>query len=117
MKQSNTRNSDYTYSPSTSCVHAGTLRDPISGGVNTPIFPSSAIDYRTKDIRYPRNFNTPNNDAVAKKLATLEGTEKALLLSSGMAAIAIGIMALVKPGEHIVFQKDLYGGTLALIEQ
>lgn len=68
-------------------------------------FPSSAIDYRTKDIRYPRNFNTPNNDAVAKKLATLEGTEKALLLSSGMAAIAIGIMALVKPGEHIVFQK------------
>ena len=117
MKQSNTRNSDYTYSPSTSCVHEGTLRDPISGGVNTPIFPSSAIDYRTKDIRYPRNFNTPNNDAVAKKLATLEGTEKALLLSSGMAAIAIGIMALVKPGEHIVFQKDLYGGTLALIEQ
>ena len=72
MKQSNTRNSDYTYSPSTSCVHEGTLRDPISGGVNTPIFPSSAIDYRTKDIRYPRNFNTPNNDAVAKKLATLE---------------------------------------------
>jgi hypothetical protein len=59
MKQSNNRSSDYTYSPSTLCVHEGTLRDPISGGVNTPIFPSSAIDYRTKDIRYPRNFNTP----------------------------------------------------------
>ena len=117
MKQSKTDNSDFRYSPSTKSVHAGTLRDPLSGGVNTPIFPSSAIDYRTKDIRYPRNFNTPNNEAVAQKLAALEGTEKAVLFSTGMAAISIGIMALVKPGDHIVFQKDLYGGTLAFIDQ
>lgn len=117
MKQSKTGNSDLRYSPSTKSVHEGTLRDPSSGGVNTPVFPSSAIDYRTKDIRYPRNFNTPNNEAVAQKLAALEGTEKAVLFSTGMAAISIGIMALVKPGDHIVFQKDLYGGTLAFIDQ
>jgi len=48
-------------------------------------------------------------------VATLEGAEDALAAGSGMGAIATAIFALCSAGDHIVAQKQLYGGTLALL--
>ncbi len=48
-------------------------------------------------------------------VAALEGAEDALATSSGMGAIATAIFALCSTGDHIVAQKQLYGGTLALL--
>jgi cystathionine beta-lyase/cystathionine gamma-synthase len=102
----------------TLCVHAGKEKSLNTEGVNTPIFTSSAIDFLDQDdIRYPRNFNTVNQKVVAAKIAALEGSEAGLLFGSGMAAISNSILALVKSGGHVLFQKDLYGGTYQMATQ
>src|SRR5437868_2081089 len=67
-------------------VHAGSKGDPQYHGLVTPIYPSSAYDYES-EVLYPRYFNTPNQKAVAEKMAALENGEDAIVLSSGMAAI------------------------------
>jgi cystathionine beta-lyase len=98
-------------------VHSGTIHDAF-GGVNTPIQPSTAIEYLSGNgnIPYPRNFNIPNHEAVAKKIAALEGGESAIVLATGMSAIAAGILAIAKPGDHILMQNNIYGGTRAFVE-
>lgn len=97
--------------PRTLSVHAGSPGDTQFGGTVTPMFPSAAYDYRTDHILYPRYFNTPNHRAVAEKMAALEKGEDALTFSSGMAAIFTSIMAMLRAGDHAIFQNDLYGGT------
>ena len=96
----------------TIAVHKGTLKDGKTGGVNTPIYTSSAYDYINKDETfYPRYFNTPNQNAVAKKIAGLEHAEAGLVFSSGMGAISTSILAFAGAGDHIVMLDALYGGT------
>ena len=96
----------------TQSVHAGSYGDPRYKGTVTPIFPSSAYDYEdVGSTMYPRYFNTPNQKAVSEKLAALENAEDGLILSSGMAAILTSIFAMMKKGDHAIFQNDLYGGT------
>ncbi len=70
------------------------------------------IDYIEKeDTCYPRYFNTPNQDAVAKKIASLENAEAGLVFSSGMGAISTSIFAHAGNGDHVVMLDALYGGT------
>ena len=99
-----------TVSKLTQSVHVGSVGDSTYGGLVNPIYPSSAYDYET-EVRYPRYFNTPNQKAVVEKIAALENAEDGLLFSSGMAAIMTSMFALLKSGDHILFQSDLYGGT------
>ena len=96
---------------STLAVHAGTRHDPEFPGVNSPVYVSTSYPYLDTEERiYPRYFNTPNQQVLAEKLNALEGTDDALLLSSGMAAISTVIFGLLKKGDHVVFQPALYGG-------
>jgi len=96
----------------TTCVHAGMDKSLNTEGVNTPIFTSSAIDFLdSEQIRYPRNFNTANQRVIADKIAALEHGEAGLIFGSGMAAISNTMLALVEQGDHVLFQRDLYGGT------
>lgn len=99
-----------TVSKMTQAVHAGSPGDSQFGGLITPIFPSAAYNY-DQLVRYPRYFNTPNQTAVAAKLAALEDAENALVFSSGMAAILTSLFAVMKTGDHIILQSELYGGT------
>lgn len=96
----------------TQCIHSGTHIEPVTRGVNTPIFPSSSFEYLDReDNVYPRYFNTANQVAIVQKLCALENAEDGLVFSSGMAAISTSIFALLNQGDHIVLQKDIYGGT------
>jgi cystathionine beta-lyase/cystathionine gamma-synthase len=96
----------------TQCVHSGTRRDPNTRGLNTPIFTSSSFEYLdAAENVYPRYFNTPNQKSIVRKLCELENAEEGLLFSSGMAAISTAILAFLQSGDHVVFQKDIYGGT------
>lgn len=96
----------------TDSVHAGSHGDTQYKGTVTPVFPSAAYDYEgVPSTMYPRYFNTPNQRAVSEKLAALENAEDALVFSSGMAAILTSLFAMVKTGDHVIFQNDLYGGT------
>ncbi len=98
----------------TKCVHKGTYHDPNTGGVNTPVFTSSAFEYLDRDtVCYPRYFNTPNQKAVTEKICSLEGAQAGILFSSGMASISTAIISFVRPGEHIIMLEELYGGTYA----
>jgi cystathionine beta-lyase len=98
----------------TQCVHSGTIPDSISGGINTPVFPSSAFEYLDReDVPYPRYFNTPNQKAVIGKICALEGAEDGVLFSSGMAAMSSAILAFAGAGDHVVMMDELYGGTHA----
>jgi cystathionine beta-lyase len=98
----------------TQCVHSGTIFDSMAGGLNTPIFASSAFEYLGREqVAYPRYFNTPNQKAVVEKVCALEGAEDGVLFSSGMAAISTSILAFAGTGEHIVMMDELYGGTHA----
>ncbi|MEX2230622.1 MAG: PLP-dependent aspartate aminotransferase family protein [Cyclobacteriaceae bacterium] len=97
----------------TQSVHAGSFGDSEFKGTVTPVFPSSAYDYEdvSGGTMYPRYFNTPNQKAVVEKLVALENAEAGLIMSSGMAAILTSIFAMMKKGDHAIFQNDLYGGT------
>jgi cystathionine beta-lyase len=98
---------------STVCVHAGTWLDPATGGACSPIYTSTAYAYpnATHENIYPRYFNAPNQQVINRKLAALEQAEAAIVFGSGMAAISTLILSCLKPGDHAVFQTDLYGGT------
>jgi cystathionine beta-lyase len=98
--------------PNHICVHAGELLDTVYGGATAPIYTSTAYDYRGEGTNlYPRYFNTPNQVALAKKIAALENTEAGLIFGSGMAAISAIFMAFLKTGDHIILQRNIYGGT------
>ena len=96
----------------TICVHEGELNDKRYKGVVSPLYLSSAYAFDGVDEkRYPRYFNTPNQEALAQKLAALEGGESALIFGSGMAAISTALLSQLNQGDHVVFQNDIYGGT------
>ena len=61
------------------------------------------------DMFYTR-YGNPTFTAVESTIAELEGANAALLFASGMNAITTSILALVKSGDHIVAQRDIYGG-------
>jgi cystathionine gamma-lyase / homocysteine desulfhydrase len=96
----------------TQCVHSGTHKDQNTRGLNTPIFTSSSFEYLdTAENVYPRYFNTPNQKSIVRKLCDLENAEEGMLFSSGMAAISTAMLAFLRSGDHVVLQKDIYGGT------
>ena len=101
----------------TICTHVGEIHDEQFGGAVSPIYPSTSYEYIDAEVsRYPRYSNTPNQEYLCKKIATLEETETAMILGSGMAAISTTLLSLLDSGDHIVFQKDIYGGTRNLAE-
>jgi cystathionine beta-lyase len=100
----------------TICTHVGEIKDEQFKGAVSPIYLSSSYEFMDTDVkRYPRYFNTPNQEFLAKKIAALEHAESALIFGSGMAAISTTLLTYLNSGDHIVLQKDLYGGTRNLI--
>ncbi len=101
----------------TICTHIGEIEDKQFKGAVSPMYLSTAYEFMDVDVkRYPRYFNTPNQEFLCKKIAALEHTEAALIFGSGMAVISTTLLAFLKSGDHIVLQKDIYGGTRNLIE-
>lgn len=95
----------------TICTHAGGIKDEQFKGAVSPIYTSSSYAYENVDVkRYPRYFNTPNQEALAKKVAALEKCEAGLIFGSGMAAISHTLLAFLQTGDHVVVQKTIYGG-------
>lgn len=104
---------------STEAVHGGTYHDHETGGACSPVFTSTAFAFpnAAEENFYPRYFNTPNQQVVCRKIAALEQAESALVFGSGMAAISTLLLSHLRPGDHAVFQRDLYGGTVQFITQ
>lgn len=60
-------------------------------------------------------FTNPSVVAFEEKLAALEGAEQCLATASGMSAIFATIMTLLKPGEHMVASRGMFGTTIVLL--
>lgn len=98
------------------------LRDGHEAGapVSPPLYQSVNYvqDYGTEDgLRYARYGNTPNAESVQKRLALIEGTEAACVLASGMGATACALLALLRPGDHLLSSSMIYGGTQRLLAE
>jgi cystathionine beta-lyase/cystathionine gamma-synthase len=68
-------------------------------------------------LRYPRYGNSPNAEVVQRRLAMMEGAEAGLVLASGMGATACALLALLRPGDHLLASSWIYGGTRLLFTQ
>lgn len=94
------------------CVHVGEVKDEQFKGAISPIYMSTSYAFDGVDVkRYPRYYNTPNQEMLCKKIAALEHTEDALIFSSGMAAISSTMLAFLQKGDHVIIQQVIYGGT------
>ncbi len=100
----------------TICTHTGELEDKQFKGAISPLYMSTSYAFEDVEVkRYPRYFNTPNQEALAKKMAALEHGETALIFGSGMAAVSTALFAFLHNGDHVVLQNTLYGGTSNLV--
>jgi len=98
------------------CVHVGEVKDEQFKGAISPLYMSTSYAFDQVDVkRYPRYFNTPNQEALCRKIAALEHTEDALIFTSGMAAISTALLTFLKKGDHVLIQQVIYGGTYNLI--
>jgi cystathionine beta-lyase/cystathionine gamma-synthase len=109
---------------STIAVHGGSERPETAPTGNvpvvTPIYQSVNYyqEYGTGEgLRYTRYGNTLNAEVVQRRLAQLEGAEAALVLASGMGATACALLALLRPGDHLLASSWIYGGTHKLFMQ
>ena len=110
--------------PATLCVRAG--YQPTNGEpVEPPIVQSTTFKYDDSeemgmlfDLKKEGYFYTrlqnPTNDAVANKIAALEGGVAAVLTSSGQAANFYAVFNICEAGDHIVASNEIYGGTFNL---
>ena len=102
----------------TVCTHTGEVKDTQFKGAISPLFMSSSYAYENVDVkRYPRYFNTPNQEALGRKVAALEHCEAGMLFGSGMAAVSHTLLAFLHQGDHIVLPNTLYGGTFNFVTE
>lgn len=102
----------------TLAIHAGEEAHDADTPVVTPIYQSVNFVQepgRSDDVRYPRYGNAPNAELVQKRLAALEKAEAGIVLSSGMGATACAMLALLRPGDHLLACRWIYGGTHRLL--
>lgn len=99
----------------TKVVHSGEPVPRMQGAVVLPIFQTAMFEYGGEtnyhDVRYMRLTNCPNHLSLQQKLAQLENAESAVVTASGMAAITTSLMTVLKAGDHLLAQENLYGGT------
>lgn len=99
-------------------VHAGEAPRAADTPVVTPLYQSVNFEQEigsAEGLRYPRYGNSPNAEIVQARLAALEGAEASVLLASGMGATACALMALLRPGDHLIASAWVYGGTSELL--
>ena len=109
----------------TETVRSGTNLDKKNGPLVAPIYQTSTFEVTdmqeqvraTPTDRYYTRYGNATNTVPENAIAELEGADAALLFSSGMAAITTSILALVKAGDHIVAQRDIYGGVLKFLSK
>lgn len=114
-----------SYQIETKCIQSGWK--PSKGEARVlPIYQSTTFKYdnsdqmgRLFDLEDAGYFYTrlqnPTNDAVAAKIADLEGGVGAMLTSSGQAANYFAVFNICEAGDHIVASNSLYGGTFNLL--
>ena len=109
----------------TKAVHGAADLEKKNGPLSTPIYQTSTFEVtdndeqvrvRNTDHHYTR-YGNPTNTVAEKTITELEGMDAALTFASGMGAVTTTIMALLKSGDHVVAQRDIYGGVNKFLSQ
>ena len=109
----------------TKAVRGGMDLSKKNGPVNTPIYQTSTFEVTdleeqvraTPTDHFYTRYGNPTHTVAENAIAELEGADAALLFASGMSAISTTVMALAKSGDHIVAQRDIYGGATKFFTQ
>jgi cystathionine beta-lyase/cystathionine gamma-synthase len=111
--------------PETEAVRGGTDLHKRNGPLATPIYQTSTFEVTdsdqqvraiSSDMFYTR-YGNPTHTVAENSIAELEGADGALLFASGMGAITTTLLSLLKSGDHIVAQRDIYGGATKFLSQ
>lgn len=108
--------------PDTRLVHAGSRPAEQQGVMNPPVYRASTITFPTvaamhaaEEQRYDTVFyglyGTPTTFAYEEAIAELEGGYRAVTVASGLAAIAVALMAYLETGDHLLMVDSAYGPT------
>ncbi|HBG01423.1 MAG TPA: methionine gamma-lyase [Firmicutes bacterium] len=109
----------------TKAIHGGHSPNA-AGALVTPIYQASTFRFDTVEQGARRfaleeegyiytRLGNPNSTELEQKIALLEGAEAAVATGSGMGAITSALWSVLKPGDHIVAGKALYGCTFAFL--
>jgi cystathionine gamma-synthase len=103
----------------TRAIHVGQEPDPATGAVAVPIYQTSLFVQddveRNRGWFYSRTAN-PTRSALERCIASLEGAAHGFCYGSGVAA-EDAVLRLLRPGDHLVVSRDLYGGTYRLLHR
>ena len=114
-----------TRRPETAAVHGAADMEKKNGPVTPPIYQTSTFEVTDNDEqqrvtttdRYYTRWGNPTITLAEQTVAALEGVEGARTFASGMGAITTTILALLKAGDHVVAQRDIYGGVTKFFSQ
>jgi cystathionine beta-lyase/cystathionine gamma-synthase len=115
----------HEHRPETEAVRGGTDLSKKNAALTTPIYQTSTFQVTDSDQQlrathtdmFYTRYGNPTNTVAESAIAELEGVDRALLFASGMAAITTSVLALLKSGDHIVAQRDIYGGASKFLGQ
>src|SRR6195256_369672 len=113
------------YHPETKTVRGAADLNKKNGPLATPIYQTSTFEVTDNDEQlrathsdhFYTRYGNPTNTVAEETVAELEGVDAAQTFASGMGAITTTIMALLKTGDHIVAQRDIYGGVTKFLSQ
>ena len=114
-----------SFHPETKAVRGASDLEKKNGPMATPIYQTSTFEVADNDQQlrvtptdhFYTRYGNPTNTVAEQTIAQLEGVDAALTFASGMGAITTTIMALLKSGDHIVAQRDIYGGATKFFTQ
>src|SRR5215831_11627163 len=109
----------------TAAVRGASDLEKKNGPVTAPIYQTSTFEVAdneeqiriTTTDRYYTRWGNPTTTLAEETIAALEGTAAARVFASGMGAITTTILALLKTGDHVVAQRDIYGGVTKFLTQ
>ena len=113
------------YRIETKCIQSG--YHPGNGEARVlPIYQSTTFKYETADEMgklfdleesgyFYTRLQNPTSDAVAEKIADMEGGVAGMLTSSGQAANFYAVFNICEAGDHVICASAIYGGTLNLL--
>jgi cystathionine beta-lyase/cystathionine gamma-synthase len=108
--------SNSSHKAATKFIHAGTVPDPSTGAIMTPIYQTSTYVQSAPGVNqgyeYARSQN-PTRKALEDALAVIENGKHGLAFGSGVAATD-AVIKLLNPGDEVICANDMYGGTYRL---
>jgi O-acetylhomoserine (thiol)-lyase len=113
---------DHQFGIETLCLHAGQLPDPVTGSRAQPIYQTASYVFDSAEHAaslfnletFGNVYSRISNPTVAvfeERVAALESGRAAVATASGMSAQMTAILAVLRPGDHVVASSLLYGGT------